>query len=684
MKWLHVLSAFLLLLFNHHASATNVVDSISDSLSTQHLGEVLVLAKSVYRENNHINILPSNRQKRHSDTGYALLRNLMIPGIDIEDDGVIKAKGSVAGVYINGQPAEVRDIQNIHPVDVVRIEYYDMPDGKYSKDVSAINFVLRQYKSGGYVQLSGEQAVNINKGSYNITSSVSKGKNAYSFFTGYEYYSIDDNSFQTDEIYNFADFQIDRYSSFVQQDKKRTGYAQFQFSHQTDKSYWIGKFTFVGIKNPGNKTYGDVSISPCQTNAFMSNAADKSYSPKVDLNANIPAGKNGNLSLGIHARHLNNDNNYSYEESAYHYTIKCNENVNSFNTGAIYTLKYKKSSFTAEMFDYYTHYNTDYIYDVTQNKRLWKNEALIFVSGKFPINNNIYFSSRLGGDYYQYHLTGSKQFRQLTPRVNLKASYQLHNSALQWSFMYVNSNYDMATINNTPVSVNQYLIRQGNPNIRKSHDIENSIYYSWQYKILNMAAIMQYSYSHNPVSYSYEREGRTIIQTFANDGHNQDLLAMLAASIRLPNSFSIISSLSYQKTDISLSEHWSHNNFTANIRLQWFNKSWSFMSGINFAKSELNKYSLEVVKQPFNYNFKVSYSKDNLLISFNAFAPFYNRHIRKEILSEYYEEQRDILNHRLYNYYNLSIAYTFNFGKRIPFTQKNIDERVDSSILHNN
>ena len=68
MKWLHVLSAFLLLLFNHHASATNVVDSISDSLSTQHLGEVLVLAKSVYRENNHINILPSNRQKRHSDT----------------------------------------------------------------------------------------------------------------------------------------------------------------------------------------------------------------------------------------------------------------------------------------------------------------------------------------------------------------------------------------------------------------------------------------------------------------------------------------------------------------------------------------------------------------------------------------------------------------------------------------
>ena len=61
----------------------------------------------------------------------------------------------------------------------------------------------------------------------------------------------------------------------------------------------------------------------------------------------------------------------------------------------------------------------------------------------------------------------------------------------------------MATINNTPVSVNQYLIRQGNPNIRKSYDIENSIYYSWQYKILNMAAIMQYSYSHNPVSYSY-------------------------------------------------------------------------------------------------------------------------------------------------------------------------------------
>lgn len=102
----------------------------------------------------------------------------------------------------------------------------------------------------------------------------------------------------------------------------------------------------------------------------------------------------------------------------------------------------------------------------------------------------------------------------------------------------------------------------------------------------------------------------------------------------------------------------------------------------DFAKSELNKYSLEAVRSPFNYDFRASYNKDNLSVSFNAFSLFYNRHSRKETLTECYEDHSDILS--LGNYYNLSLAYTFNLGKRIPFVKKNIDERVESSVLHSN
>lgn len=661
--------------------ASNVLDSISDTILTVPLKEVHIIAKRVYRDKDHISIIPDSHQIKHSETGYALLQNLMIPGISIEENGLIKAMGNTASVYVNGQPAEVHDIQNIHPSDVIRIEYYDMPEGKYSKDAAAINFVLRQYKSGGYIQAMGGQAVGIDNGEYNLSSSISKGKNIYSVFAGYEYYSHGDNLILSKENYNLSNIQIYRNSSSFQQDRKHTGYAQFQLSHRANKSYWTGKFTFVGIKSPRHKTYGEVVTDQTETNSFLSYSADRSYSPKVDLNGDIHLSKNAILSLGVHARFLDNGNDYSYEESTYNYSINCNEKVKSLNAGAIYTVKHKGNTYTAELFDYYNNYKTNYNSDIVLTKHLWKNEALAFVSGNFSINKNLSFTTRLGIDCYQYHLTGSKQFNQLSPRLNLRTNYQLNNNALQWSFMYVNSNYEMGTVNDAPISVNKFLIKQGNPNINKSYDIESSVYYSGRYKILNMSAFIRYSYSHNPVSYNYAQNDNYIVQSFENDGYNQDLFAMLAIGLRLPHSLSIVNSLSFKRTDILLAEHWTHNNITAGIKLQWLYKYWNFMSGIAFAQSELNRYSLEIVKQPLNYNFKVSYSKNNLLMSLTAYAPFYNRHLKKETVAKYYESHSDILNHRYYNYCELSISYTFNFGKHIPIVQRNIDERVESSML---
>ena len=54
------------------------------------LGEVLIKGESFIRKKDHVLILPNKEQIKHATTGYDLLYNLMIPGINVD-----RRKGSV-------------------------------------------------------------------------------------------------------------------------------------------------------------------------------------------------------------------------------------------------------------------------------------------------------------------------------------------------------------------------------------------------------------------------------------------------------------------------------------------------------------------------------------------------------------------------------------------------------------
>lgn len=76
-------------------------------------------------------------------------------------------------LYINGEKAEYRDIQSLRPRDIQNIEYYDVPMGKYAKDIAAINYITKQYQSGGYIALDGKQNIGYLGGDYNVATKLS-------------------------------------------------------------------------------------------------------------------------------------------------------------------------------------------------------------------------------------------------------------------------------------------------------------------------------------------------------------------------------------------------------------------------------------------------------------------------------------------------------------------------------
>jgi len=168
-------------------SITAYAQEPKDSVKIISLDEVLVTAENISRQGDHIVILPTKNQKDHSPTGYAFLYNLMIPGLTISDNGAVSTMGMNTGLYINGQPADVHDIVFLRPNEVEKVELYDFPTGKFSKDNMALNFVVKHYVYGGYLHLLGEQSLGINTGNYIASASLNRNSTTYSIFGGFNY-----------------------------------------------------------------------------------------------------------------------------------------------------------------------------------------------------------------------------------------------------------------------------------------------------------------------------------------------------------------------------------------------------------------------------------------------------------------------------------------------------------------
>ncbi len=198
-------------------------DSIKASNHTKELNEVVVTASYLTREDDHILAVPTKEQRKHAVTGYDLLQNLMIPGISVDRaTGSVTTPTGAATLYIDGREADFREVQSLRPKDIARVEYFDIPTGKYANDMSAINFVLKKLDNGGYTQLDATQGVGYQHGDYNLISKFVTGTKSINLWAGY---AVDDpeSSMDERETFYFSDGRLTRNSSYRNDGNRKWG-----------------------------------------------------------------------------------------------------------------------------------------------------------------------------------------------------------------------------------------------------------------------------------------------------------------------------------------------------------------------------------------------------------------------------------------------------------------------------
>ncbi len=141
-----------------------------DSISTM-LPETTVQAKNYLYTATKSIYTPSKRELNSSVDAMTLLNRMNIPQLVTSASGEFTASdGTPISYFINGRPASPEELTGMNMSDVKKVEYLDFPQEVNFMNVPhAINFIVKEYSSGGYTRLGINHAY---LGKYNLEENI--------------------------------------------------------------------------------------------------------------------------------------------------------------------------------------------------------------------------------------------------------------------------------------------------------------------------------------------------------------------------------------------------------------------------------------------------------------------------------------------------------------------------------
>lgn len=663
------------------------IDTIAQSQSTDtitkniSLGEVTIVADNVSRIGNHLVIYPNVQQKKSANSGYGVLKRLMIPGMIVDtQSNKAEAMGMPVSFYINGQPADEKDVRMLRPKDIAKIEYHDNPTGKYAKDQIVVNFILKEYKAGGYVQLDGLQTIGYTHGDYNLATTLNRKLITYSVFAGANYFDVGNNRTGMAEHYALPGQPVDRTSSSDEAYSKHSEYVQFRLQHQKAERYIVGKLSLINNASPRSEVAGTVRTGD-EASTFTTSTDQKSLSPKLDLTGTFPLSNTQSFTFGLHGTYSRNLYNRTYVEPDFESYSYESENAGGLQLSALYDYSKEKHSFSVELFDFHHVWKAKYEGSHPLDQSLWKNESLAFLSYNYAFTSKLSLRSRVGVDWLQYRLHDSEKLSKLSPRVVLNFQYRLKSGMLLWSSSYNNYNYGMDLINQARIELNPYLVQTGNPYLKIGRSFNSYLYYSGKIKKTGISAILQYRLDHNPVVHDYYAEDNYLVKSFTNRGNIHYYGAILAASHVFNRAFSLSGDIRYNYTSVHSVCDFGSRNLTGNLNANIYLRDFSLSPYINFSNKIVNTTSLGIEEIPVNYGVECTYSKGNFFAEVHVVSPFTNRKFRKTFQHELYTYCSDDAFRINSRYCHVKLAYTLDFGHQVRKSKQDIDKSINSSLL---
>lgn len=672
-----------------HVTYAQKPDTTKTFIQGKELGEVVVKSSYLTREGDYILAIPTKEQRKHAVTGYDLLSNLMIPGVSVErSTGSVTTPNGAATLYIDGREVDFREVQSLRPKDVSRVEYFDVPTGKYAKDAYAINIIMKPLNNGGYTQLDASQNVGYLHGDYNLISKFVTGTKSLNLWAGY---SLENpkSSMDENETFIFPDYQLNRLQHYNNADNRQTEeYVQASISNRGRKYIWMlrGGMAWNASKNGVNNgmtEYWKTAAAIKNGSILDINTRNKSYRPSVYFYGLHTFSNTKSLDYVFDGYYSRNDYNRFYKEDdmSFHSLVK--EDYYYVKANANYSMTFShKNRLAFSLFEFLRISDSEYTGASAYNQNLHSSETILFTDYSQRLGR-FFFDINPGLSFLTYRLKGMRSINHLTPRLQARATYKIDKvQQLQFMFALGNTYPRINTINNVEQQIDPIIILKGNSNMDNSILLNPRLSHTLNLNKFALQTGVSYFYqNHSIISDYYIRDGH-LISTFRDDCIYHRPSADMSITYKPSGTLNMKLSGQWVKHLVrGGAEHRNLSAFSGTAMINYYVREFSF--GASIATPSRDLIDSQISRKTFwRYQLSAMWNHGNLAIEANANNLFMMKNNIVDELSASYYSFKQIDQSRSYNQYaNLKIVYSFDYGKKTSKSPDYKHQNSESAIL---
>ncbi|MBO4663431.1 MAG: hypothetical protein J5663_03350 [Bacteroidaceae bacterium] len=662
------------------ASAMAQNDSVS--LMSQ-LGEVVVTSKYIQQDIDHYNCIPTSSQRRHSHSGFELVRNMMITGVNVDTEtGAITTPAGVASLYINGREATYREIQSLRSKDIVRVEYYDMPTGKYAKDNAALNYVVKSYTYGGYTQLDATQGVGYKKGIYNVVSKYSSGKFNVNVWAGYNMSNPKENTTLT-EMYKFPSLVTKTTNNDCVNNDKTGKYITASLSRMSQMTIWMIRASIEGEKQNndallGNTQYESQSFTDKANSQLISNTRTTKptlyiyYDRSINKTQSIDAVFDGYYARNTYYRDLHEDDRFTSDVEEDYLYAKGNINYHI-------TLP-QQNNLTFSLHEYLRVSDDKYKNLDGYNQHLLSSESIFFVDYSKRWKH-IMLDVNPGISCLRYELREDNPVTHIAPRMQFSLSWMPDKiQRLRGFFSLGNTFPTLSTINHVQQRIDRFMVRQGNPEMDNSTLLGPGITYTINYNKWSALLSNYYMYMSDAIVNTYSMDGDHVINSFSSNATSHQSATSLSITWKQSSCFNMKLDGNYTYYAVNGTAHERLNSWQFGMQANYYLGDFSFIAYCKSKTKLLNSYQTHV-ELPWQYGLSAEWSHNNLSLIAEAKNLFADNAIESFLTSDVYCMNKRQVRKSDNSFASLKVIYSFDYGRKVSRSPKYETKSAESNIL---
>ena len=663
------------------------VGDIQMQPDTKELGEVVVKADKVIKKSDGMTVIPQKGLLKLSTDGFDVIYGIMIPGLDVDRRrGSVTRLGQEVAVYINGEKANNAELRNIKPSSIVRIDYIDIPSGKFINDPVSLNIITRSSTNGTYYAFDDTQYIGYMRNTFNATAQWNLEHSNVSLFAGNDLSDFGNAGSREREEYGFPGRSVLR-STNILDNRYKNNNQYFQLNvTKSASTYNMGiKVSAVRDEDPFQVVSGKVTVddSGDKASRFLSEGrSSRSFYPEVNAFGNFVLGQGQMLSANVSFSYGDNRYNDDIQEENYRFLSNVNEDIWELKNFLSYSKTVKSQKFSLVMKDNYTRSNARYTGSVDLGQRFYSNEGILQAGYMNNFSKSLMLNLQAGSSWLLYRLEGATKTSKLLPRASITLRYTpFEHHAFTLNANVGNSFPTLNTFNQVSLGKNPFLQHRGNAEQDITHIYNVGLAYNAFLKNLNyQLMLINNTYIHLAVP-QFVIEDDVMISTYSSNADLHQYLAVFFGTWNITGSFALKSELAYIHNDFNGYLDKSKNTWRMRLDATYTYKDMMINVYGKVKETRLENTGIEE-EDFFRWGANARYNLGQWILEVGVNNIFTPRNYLKSTYSDAnYGYARSTFNKMEQANAYLKVAWRLNIGKKVNPESNNSSRIYPSSIM---